>query len=283
MARKQKQPQVPTQFKHLRFADSETGDILNFGGFTLAYRCIQKPSDVAGRPNIEVQFAYSECSINDNFDKKEGRNRTYNRLQNQAPDYFEMFDITPQLPEGYEHHIIDLHDGVVDIAHTEFDLPRAVVEQFLTTWAAVLNVGTEESGEGNLLQNLIVTEAGILAISADVLSYTEPAFETVANEVATTVIGFADEAVDALDGIEVNSQNAALIETVRSSLSSIKDLCSTMAAASASDEEEDGEEDDEADILDTDEDDGGPADDEEGDDDEEDDEEGDEESDDEQS
>jgi hypothetical protein len=291
MARKQKQPQVPTQFKHLRFAEAETGDILNFGGFSLAYRCIQQPSDVAGRPNIHVEYAYSECSINDNFNKRDGRNRTYNRLANKAPDYYELFDLTPQLPEGYEHHIIDLKDGIVDVSHSIFDVPRAVVEQFLTTFSGVLNVGTEEEGEGNLLQNIFVTENGILAIDAEVLTYSEPAFEAVANEVANTVVRIADETIDMIDGIE-NTATAEQLAEIRKSISDIKDLCSTMAAASSDEDEDeeeegddDGEEDseeeiegdeegdDDADELDTEADDGGTDDEESDDADEEDDEE----------
>lgn len=282
MARKQKQPLVPTQFKHLRFADGETGEILNFGGFTLAYRCTQQPSEIAGRPNIRVEYAYSECNISDNFNKADGRNRTYNRLQNHAPDYYEFFDLTPALPEGYEHHIIDLGNGIVDVSHKEFDLARYVAERFLSAWAAVLNVGTEDEGEGNLLNNLIVTEAGILAINSEVLSYVEPSFESVAHEVGTTVVGIADGALDLLDSINLDDSNATnteIIAQVRKSLSDIKDLCSTMVAASTDEEEEESEE--EEDEIDTDEDDGG-ADDESDDEDDEEDDEDDEEGDDEE-
>lgn len=279
MARKEKQPLVPTQYKHLRFADGETGDILNFGGFTLAYRCTQQPSEVAGRPTITAEYAYAECSINDNFDKTEGRKRTYNRLMHKAPNFYESFDITPQLPEGYEHHIIDLGEGIVDVSQDDsgFDLQRAIVERFLAVFAAILNIGTEEEGAGNLLENLFVTEAGKLAINSEVLSYVEPAFENVAREVATTVIGFADEAIDTIDGFDPSAVlTAADLEPLRTALSSIKDLCSTMVAASdelieeESDEEDAPTDDEDADELDTEEDDGGVDDEEESDEDDED-------------
>lgn len=281
MARKQKQPQVPTQYKHLRFADAETGEILNFGGFTLAYRCTQQPSEVVGRPNIQVEYAYSECSINDNFNKKDGRSRTYNRLTQQAPDFYTAFDITPQLPEGYEHAIIQLSDGIVDIAHGEFNLQRAVVEHFLAEYAEILNVGTVEEGEGNLLSNLFDTEAGTLAINSEVLSYVDPSFESVANEVGSACVRIADEALDMLDSID-GVPTAEQTQALHKALTDIKDLCSSMVAASGSEDEEgeegeDGEED--ADELDTEADDGGLNDDEESD---EDDEEDDEESDDEE-
>lgn len=250
---RQNKMKIQTQFKHLRFVDTEEGVILNTGGFTLAYRAHQLPAEGnTSKINIQAAYAYSECKVDENFDKKMGRNMAYHRLNNQAEDFSDSFDVTPQLPEGFENNLIVLKDGQVDIMEKHFNLSKAIVEHFLATWAEVLNVGTAEEGEGNLYEN-IIDYNGTIAIDASVLDFVPPTMESLMVEVATTITAIADGALDTLDNFNLEdppSANASALELLRKAFADIKDLVSSMnepeeEGDEEGDEESDMDEDDE--------------------------------------
>ena len=166
------------QYKHLRFADLETGKIQPNGGYTLAYRCQQLPGEVPGTVRVEISYAFSECNLHDNFNKRQGRGTARNRLLNQAEDYFEAFDVTSQLPEGYMKDVINLGNGLIDIHSKTFDIVRAVVDQFLNTFGAILYLGNPDYVEGSLAHNLVtIGERETLVIDASVLDFEPPTVE----------------------------------------------------------------------------------------------------------
>lgn len=242
--RKEKGIAIPTQFKHLRFAevdvDAEDIEISNLGGFTLAYRAIQSETDVPGKIAIDVHYAFSECMTTDNFDKKDGRNRTYHRLQGQAPNFTDSFNVNESLPEGWMDRVIVVEGEIVDFPAEFFDLQRAVVEHFLSVWPEYLNVGYAESGDGNLYENLFSRD-GVLYINASVLDYIPATFEDLLKDAANTIETIANETIDLLDQTDANdpAAAAAALTAAKKALTDIKEL---VAVATAPDDNFDEEE-----------------------------------------
>lgn len=274
MSRKNKaqadQPLV--QYKHLRFADADTGKIQPNGGYTLAYRCTQSPGDVPGAVRVEVSYAFSECNISDNFNKRQGRGAARARLLNKAEEYFEAFDITDRLPEGYMDDVINLGNGLIDIHSKTFDIVRAVVEQFLNTFGAVLYIGNPEYVEGSLFENLMTLgERETLVINSAVLNFEEPGVEDIIYQANATIADTAVQLLDMMENFNLEdppSANMTTLEEIRSGIKSIRDLAQGVLDASDEESEEESEEEeegddeeiegsDEADDLDTEEDDGG--------------------------
>lgn len=238
---------IPTQFKHLRFVDVEEEKILNSGGYSLAYRCLFTPATGPdSEARVEVAYAFSECRVEENFEKETGRRITYSRLQHEANDFTERFDITDQLPEGWQERLIRLNDDgtIVDIPHSDFDLGRAVIMQFLNDFSDVLFVG-EEEGEGSLLENLVTYGEDRLAIDSSVITYTPPTMQDVAVQVAGAVIELADSAIERLLALNIGGveNGPETIAQAIKELNSIKELNAAISEAASSDEDEDEDED----------------------------------------
>lgn len=163
------QPTLPTQFTHLRFVDTEANTILNNGGYTLAYRLLHIESE----QRIHVQYAYSECNLLDNFNKAEGRQRTYHRLMAQAPEFTGEFSLNAeQLGADFQSKLVQLNANintapVVDVMGKEFDVAEAVIRNFLNEWGGALYLGADDEH----LTNHLVPYRNGLAISADALDY----------------------------------------------------------------------------------------------------------------
>ena len=161
------QPLIPTQFYHLRFFDSDANTILNHGGYTLAYRLLHAQEE----HRLVVQYAYSECSLHDNFNKSMGRKLSYHRLVNEAPDFFSEFDLDANdLGVNFEQKLVQLNgeaDGlpIVDLVGKEFNVIQQLVSEFIEEWSSVLY---QEFDDELLLDNLVPYRSGV-AIDADVL------------------------------------------------------------------------------------------------------------------
>lgn len=281
MTRKEKNPtnQLPVQFKHLRFADVETKVIQANGGYTLAYRCQQSPGEIPGEVRIEVSYAFAECNLLDNFNKKTGRSIAAGRLNGQAPEFFDAFDITDRLPENYMEGVINLGSGLIDIHSNTFDIVRAMCEQFLQNFGAVLNLGNPEYVEGSLFENLVtIGERETLVIDGAALAFEEPTFEDVIYDANTTIATTCEQLLYKLENFNLEdspTSNAPTLEEIRMGIKSIRDLADAVNSSGEDEEEEeseegeegegddDFEEDDEAEELDTESDDGGPVGDEE--------------------
>lgn len=272
-------PQLPIQFKHLRFADVDAQMIQANGGYTLAYRCTQSPGEVPGTIRVEVSYAFAECNLLDNFNKKMGRSIAGGRLNGQAPEFYSTFDITNRLPENYMDAVINLGSGIIDIHSDTFDIVRTLCEEFLVQFGAVLNLGNPEYIEGSLYENLVkMGPRASLVINRQVLDFEEPTFEDVIYQANTTIAEKCEVLLAMMEDFNLEdspSANAPTLEEIRQGIKSIRDLADAVNSAEDEDDEEDeleeGEGDDdfeegdeEEDELDTEADDGGPAGDEEG-------------------
>lgn len=277
MTRKEKNSvaQLPVQFKHLRFADIESGKIQAHGGYTLAYRCQQHPAEVPGTVRIEVSYAFAECSLMDNFNKKQGRSIAAGRLNGKAPEHFDSFDITETLPADYMNAVINLGNGLIDIHSDTFDIVAAVCRQFLENFAGVLNLGHPEYEDCSLLENLtVIGERRSLVIDASVLDFEPPTVEELTYQAHVTISETCENLLEKMENFNLEdspSTNAATLEEIRQGIKSIRDLADAMneeedeegGIEEGIDEESDeGDDDfngdDEAEELDTEEDDGGP-------------------------
>jgi hypothetical protein len=153
MSRKPFVPKIPTQFKHLRFLDTDSSDIMNNGGYSLAYRLILDDANDA----VKVQYAFSEVNLTDNFNRSEGRRRTYNRLNCLSPDHTGEFVLgLNELGVDFKTRIIDLGSGFIDVRNSEFDIAKAVIMNFLQDWEDCLTLGIEGVDlSGNLVENAL--------------------------------------------------------------------------------------------------------------------------------
>lgn len=244
MTRKEKNPvvQLPVQFKHLRFADTETGKIQANGGYTLAYRCQQLPDEIPGTVRIEVSYAFAECNLLDNFNKKTGRSIAAGRLNGQAPEFFEAFDITNNLPENYMEGVINLGSGLIDIHSHTFDIVRAMCEQFLSSFGAILNLGNPEYVEGSLFENLVtIGERESLVINNQVLNFEEPTFEDVIYQANETIANKCEELLAMMENFNLEdspTSNAPTLEEIRVGIKSIRDLADAVNSSEDEDDEE---------------------------------------------
>lgn len=246
MARKPFTPQVPTQFKHLRFLDTDTNTILNNGGYTLAYRCFHIPAQGDAPASLLVRYAYSECNLADNFNKAAGRSRAYNRLNHGAAEYSTEFSITGDIAND-QTKLISLGQDIVDVKGHEFDLAEAVIREFLREWGSVLYLGEDET---QFLNNLVEYRNG-LAIDAEVLSYihaddldSEALLDDMVEvlEVADAALAKLNKPLDFTNSAAVT----ALLDEVRKDLTTIREVLlengvSNEVGEDSADEEDDAE------------------------------------------
>ncbi len=168
---------IPHQIKHLRFVDKNAaegeGEILNLGGYTLAYRVIDLSRTMDANLAAEwetqvgfiVQFAYAECHQNDNYNKKSGRNRARARLDHMAPGWSHTF-----LLENFEvpdEDVIRLNEdgSLVDFRGFEAHLSRSVVEAFCDEMQPMLNICNDDDP----VQGFLIEHNGFIAIDSDAL------------------------------------------------------------------------------------------------------------------
>lgn len=241
---------IPTQFKHLRFADvfdAEEGadpelKVFARGGFTLAFRAVTEPA-LFGKFSVFLHYAFAECNVIENYNRKFGRQRAGGLLERRDENSSAIIDITELLPAGFEEKMIVQHANVIDFRQEYFDLHRCVVEQFLNEWAGSLNSGTEERGPGNLADNLIERD-GTLFIDSAVLDYEEPSIEDLIVDMAQTVVEMADTTNALIANTDVTNPEAVAVAlaTATKTLTDIKELMLTAASDEEGDDEESDDE-----------------------------------------
>lgn len=252
-------PALPTQYRHLRFVDCETGKILNRGGFTLAFRILDlefNPGSTelhtewegAAPAGMLIQYAYSECRHTDNFNRKAGRTRASKRLYGMAPAWSHTF--APDFERPSAEDVITLADGdtlpIVDLRGLE----AVVAEELITNFIAEQQqFCLSAAGLDGFDDYLVETKKHGLAIDSEVL-----------------LTGTVESAVDALvaqrsaDGDKVMLELDTIIDDLEqlASISGNEDLCASIAAAvhrisnivdAPVDDSDDEGEDDEADEL----------------------------------
>ncbi len=267
MSRKHKQKNVlPYQTKHLRFVspESEPGandaEILNNGGFTLAYRVLdlalatldtqqEWDSDIG----LVVQVAYSECHLDDNYDKKRGRHTASARLDHMASNWSHAFLL--EAPRPADDDIIKLAPGtaIVDLRGMESALAQAVVHSFINEQQDLLfNGGNLES-----FHEYLIEYKGTLALDAAVLltDDTDMPMGGLDLDQADAVEEHLDTIiaeVDVIAGASITDAQRTALNNILAAATAIRDI----AVGSMPDDAEDDEDDSDSDDQDDDDEDG---------------------------
>ena len=115
----------PYSILHLRLIDPGTRTVNNLGGYTLVYSCHEQGQDV------RVDYAFTECSPGDNFNRRTGRNIAWHRYVREAPDWFSSF-LLPDLPDmPLEEITVQLGQDVIDVLGEYYNLRKAIVKSFI--------------------------------------------------------------------------------------------------------------------------------------------------------
>lgn len=189
MSRKNRNQQTLTtpQIKHLRFFDTnaiEDGDvqnaILNNGGFTLAFRIMdlrlladEIRAEWSDSSNFIVNYAWSECYTNDNFEAKKGRNYATARLNNMAPGWSHTFQLEGLT--GEVKTIVRDANGIagipgeVDLLGMEAQVAKALITNFIIEQQP----GLYNGADCDSFLDYLVTHRGRLGIDSTVLLTSE--------------------------------------------------------------------------------------------------------------
>lgn len=208
------QDQTAPQIKHLRFFDTnaiEDGDvqnvILNNGGFTLAFRIMdlrllapEIRAEWSDSSDFIVNYAWSECYTNDNFEAKKGRTYATARLNNMAPNWSHTFqleglkgEIKTIFRESQGRHLAGIQ-GEVDLLGMEAQVAKALITNFIVEQQPGLYNGSDCDS----FLDYLVTHRGRLGIDSDVLLTSEFDDEADYDESVDEVLKFAREGQSAL-------------------------------------------------------------------------------------
>ena len=127
-----------TQLMHIRNARTVDGalTILPHGGYTLAFRCIQRKDE--GVKSYHLEYAIAECSEDDLYRKSTGIRLAKVRCENLSPKHFHIAPIpaTPEPSTGlseYPVYLIEENDdhNVVDIRTDVLNLRHLIIDDFV--------------------------------------------------------------------------------------------------------------------------------------------------------
>jgi hypothetical protein len=170
---------LPIQFLHLRFVDTFLQDgvesnesvVRNRGGYTLAYRCIKHVEGAVF--SVELEYAFSECNEEDNYERARGRSIASARLNWNAPKLSFCFTLDDLPGDVNENQLlilqrkVDTYHSIVDINEAHYDLRATVVNHFLSDTSYLLGTAIDI----NILdaRPYLTTYRGALALDSSVL------------------------------------------------------------------------------------------------------------------
>lgn len=118
-----------SQTLHIRLLDRPGGTISAVGGFTVAYRACEIENN-----RLIAEYAYAECSSEDNYCRAVGRRIATARLKGGAVEFSSTYALItpPTLDPSTDLYRLDSF-GTIDITTSVLDVRRAVLKHFVQT------------------------------------------------------------------------------------------------------------------------------------------------------